>query len=41
MTIEARYEAAVLIEMQAMYSGEYLAKFALTETAWYSACVTI
>jgi hypothetical protein len=31
--------AAVRIEMQAMYSAVYLEKFALTETARYSACI--
>jgi hypothetical protein len=31
-------EAAVRIEMQAMYSAVYLEKFAPTETAGYSAC---
>jgi hypothetical protein len=31
-------EAVVRIEMQAMYSAVYLEKFALTETAVYSAC---
>jgi hypothetical protein len=31
-------EAAVRIEMQAKYSAVYLEKFALTETAGYSAC---
>jgi hypothetical protein len=30
-------EAAVRIEIQAMYSAVYLEKFALTETAGYSA----
>jgi hypothetical protein len=33
-----RPEAAVRIEMQAMYSAVYLEKFALTETAGYSTC---
>jgi hypothetical protein len=32
-----RPEAAVRIEMQAMYSVVYLEKFVLTETAVYSA----
>jgi hypothetical protein len=31
-------EAAVRIEMQTMYSAVCLEKFALTETAGYSAC---
>jgi hypothetical protein len=42
MTIEARYAASVSgssrIEMQVMYSAVNLEKFALTETAVYSAC---
>jgi hypothetical protein len=41
MTTEARYAASasgsVRIEMQAMCSAVYLEKFALTETAGYSA----
>jgi hypothetical protein len=32
-----RQDAAVRIEMQVMYSAVYLEKFALTETAGYSA----
>jgi hypothetical protein len=41
-TIKARYAASASgssrIEMQAMYSAVNLEKFALTETAGYSAC---
>jgi hypothetical protein len=42
MTIEARYAASAsgssCIEIQAMYSEVNMEKFALTETAGYSAC---
>jgi hypothetical protein len=36
-----RAEAAVRIEIQAMYSAVHLEKVALIETAGFSACISI